>query len=242
VRRGRASSDATPLLELELAPGETKDVVLDVSSLLPARVTVRVTRDGRAVEGVRVRGVCEGTRREIPIGAATDAQGEIHGECPPCDAVRFEVISAVDLTLGASASALSVAAGVQLDVDIAIASGRARLEFPAGFVVPPRSMAFVLIDPAESKDGGAKGRGRKLVTCGTSDQPMHARIEWKDRTIDLGEIAPGEYDVSANVQQQGDGPNAVPTSRPTASAYRGKLVVKQGELALCELAPNEPRK
>ena len=225
-----------PMLEIDVAAGEIKDVVLDVGALVPARVTVHVTRGGLPVEGVQVIGYCEATRQENRIGELTNAHGMATGNCAPGDAVRFSALSNAQLLLGEQATAVRVSAGESIDISLAINAGRARVQFPAGFVVPPRARAVVILDTE-----GSHAR-RRVVMCETPDCPMKIGVEWKDPAIDLGEIAQGEYELSVDVSQASESTGASVEFRTIAPPYRGKLVVKADETAICALVPYEANK
>jgi Carboxypeptidase regulatory-like domain len=235
VKRTGSPEEPMPIVEVDLASGQTKDVVIDVAPLYPARVSVHVSRAGDPVEGVRVVAECETTKEQTWIGTATDAKGDVSGECTPCDAVRFRALSALQLPLG-EIDARPVAAGARLEITLSIANGRARIEFPGGFIIPPRSQAVAVLDAADTR------RVSGVVECSSADYPIPIGAVWKDPTIDLGEIAPGEYTISVNVTQlsEGSGPGFV--SLPFGPGYRGKLVVRPNELAVCALNPNEAPK
>jgi hypothetical protein len=236
VKCESSDDEPKPLLEIDVAAGETREVVLDVGALVPARVTVRVTRGGLPVQGVQVIGSCEATRQESRIGDATDLHGVATGNCTPCDAVRFNVLSELQLPLGEATTAIRVPAGESIDVSVSVNAGRARVEFPAGFVVPPRARAVVIVGVPGSPEQS------RVVTCSTPDCPMMFGASWKESAIDLGELRAGEYELSVDVAQASEAKGASIEFRNLAPAYRGKLVVKTDASAVCTLAPYEPPK
>jgi hypothetical protein len=230
VKHQRMPIEPVPAIEVDVGEGETKDVVLDVASLCPARVRVRVVQGGRPMEGVRVRAYCDALQQEIPIGTQTDAQGEVSGECAPCSAARFAAYSALDLQLGERADVAQIQAGASVDVELALASGRARLEFPAAYVIPPRASAFAWILASNAKRAGG------FLTFGTVDSLMTTHLLWKDRVVDIGDVAPGEYSVTVRVQQQREAAGA---TTEVVAGFTGTFRVEPNQSAVCALAPEE---
>ena len=137
------------------------------------------------------------------------------------------------LPLGEQVTPTRVLAGESIDVSIAISAGRARVEFPAGFAVPARARAVVILDQPRSPER------RRVVLCSTPDCPMKIGASWKESAIDLGEIESGEYDVSVDVSQASEPAGAYVEFRNVAPAYRGKLVVNADASTACALAPFE---
>ncbi len=238
--RSPASHEHEPVREVDLPPGRTVEVDVDVSALLPGELTVGVTREGRPLPGLKVRCRCEppnggGSVFELPTGA----DGRTSGTIPACDAIELEAVSAAGLRIGRAREPVVIVAGGTSEAEIDIVAGELTLAFPEGFRVPEKGIAYVILRPPAEE-----AQDFQMTTLATSDNPFFgSNLEWKGTTVDLGLVAAGEYEVTVQVSRlvPRDQGGTVQNVFEPVSNLRDRVTLARGVKTTCALAPAKDR-
>jgi len=206
------SADGWRVLENQIrsfrvGPGETHELLIDLSTSLTAQVSVRVSSKGQAVVGVKVQldvvdsdgGLIEGAT-STKIGS-TDVDGRAAGPAP---SGRFVRASAHDgarwLGFGEPFELLP---GAERHADLELEIGRLRLTFPEEIELPKRAEFHLIF--------------RRTVAAGTRERRwMHANgkrsggriglfdVAWESSIAPIGYLRAGHYEMKIDVWERID--------------------------------------
>lgn len=190
--------------KVTLAAGETRDVVVDLSSRAPCEVSVRVVRAGRPFAGVQVGwGELRGEHRPQHGELGTsDADGVVRGRCAPGDARIFLATSASGAVF-AWTEPTTLSSGASHDAVLDVVAGELEIELPEGFVLPEQaSLNAWLRDP----DGKGPWTTMSAATPGASFPRVEATV-WDGRVVALGLVAAGEYELGVHASSMSTAPS-----------------------------------
>jgi len=216
-------------VEFDLAVGETKELVVDLSVKAPCKIRVRVTRDGKPVPGVEV--VLEVVQGENSVGqqslGVTGDDGVVAGSSAGGGRVSFTARSAGQLVMGRSAGVAELTAGALFESEVAVRTGDLVIQFPVTLKIPDSGYFMVIL--TNSVD---LRNSHQTIQVATAHSPLRmGKGVWKDLRNELGEVAMGEYDIAVNAQSHSDDMNQVQLIQP----FLSKIKIEAGQTTLVEI-------
>jgi hypothetical protein len=214
-------SDPDPRVQqFTLAPGETREIVLDARASEPCTVVVRVTRAGEPVAGIAVhasiqRGPDPRQRIDQLLGV-TGTDGAAVGTVP--GDMRFDLVARMSdhRAVGFNAQTLTAAPGDRMETAIEIVTGTLVVELPAAFARP------------ESGRVGVSLRGPVFTWLyETADTPgskalgmRPSSIAWDTNVLAFGEFPAAEYEAEISFVRFEPDPAAPKGSNTTTVPLR----------------------
>jgi protocatechuate 3,4-dioxygenase beta subunit len=197
----RLRADGQRLVEdvvraFEVRPGETREVLIDLSAEPISDVTVRVTANGVPVAGAMV--VLEDTGESSWTArlAATDAEGVARGRAAAGHTVRA-VASEGELRLGRSAP-FALTPGEVPRVALEASVGTLVLQFPNDLALPDNG-GFDLSLQSLDGAGQPEEQGWLSINGATPKSAFAAfGVPWRTPRVELGRIATGRYSGHLN--------------------------------------------
>lgn len=170
-----------PPFPVELAGGESRRLELDLAPRVPCTVSVRARLSGPALEGVHVvaRRPTEGGWRMERIGEL-DAQGRGQGFVAGGEVLAFELRGPSEAIIASNTPTRSLEAGGSIELEFEAELGSLIALMPAApdAAGPPRLHASLRL------------AGGDWTTCWLKSRPVDAMLH-----LDLGALAPGEYEL-----------------------------------------------
>jgi len=211
----------------EIAAGEEKEVLLDLTPYQPVEVRVRVHIGGEPVPLVRVK------RREVDAGPwrslhRIDGSPEVVTDCLAGKSYVFLASSLQRLYLGSQVVRVEAAPGEKMRAEMPVEAGWLEVAFPEGFDLPKGGRATVSIHTEEGT--GTPG----LQTVQIADRRVDGNLRWVGSVNDLGPIAAGDYRLEVEVRRP-DGESRKTRLVETGDAFQGQVTVEMGRRVTCSL-------
>jgi hypothetical protein len=208
--------------EFELAAGETKEIVLDLSARAPCKVSLRLIRLQKEQPGLKVVAQrLENGQRAQPLALGTSgASGVVEGSLEGGSDYSFEVLSAGELLLARTAP-VHLEPGGNYAATIVIEAGELVIVLPDSLVIPEAGQLMVLLRDAQSEDAEPI-----WAHLSTEKSPFRAgKLVWNSRRVELGSVAAGRYKMQIDAQQ-------LKKLEGTSYMYESLLDVPEAEIAI----------
>lgn len=216
---------------LELAAGETREVILDASGSAPCQVIVHVKRNDAPARGVKiaVRVHTPGKNREVVhrLGVTDEngtAEGEVDGD------VHFDLIATrgSSCELGEIADGIDAVPGGRIERNGTLSVGTLVIELPTTLQsAGPGEIGVNLVD-AGGKSCYAAARTRGLANGYGGDD-----VVWDGNRIELGDFAAGSYDATLRFTRYASdavGPTTI-VDESLREPYKTKVTIEAGREA-----------
>jgi hypothetical protein len=188
-----AGEACTASENLWLEAGSTQDVRIDLRSVTPSRVSVRVRCGGTALEGTRVDVVPENGGSSILLGR-TDAEGLVSTWCAPVRRAELELYSAFGLPLGRAPRTVVIEGGEPLELVVCPAAGTLVVQWP------PMGRVDEIRLYISRGATGARAVGTHVVIDASSPPPG---TKVGQQTCAVWPLQPGEYRVRLELRVGG---------------------------------------
>ncbi len=214
--------------EFELAAGETRDILLDLTARAPCAVRLHlVWLPLQQQQGLRVlaQRIEDGQRTQvIPLGTS-DTLGVVAGSVEGGSVYEFAVLSPTGVLLARTPS-VSLASGGTHEGAIEISAGTLAIVLPDSLAIPEAGQLTVFLRDAQ--DEGAPPIRLHLSTE-KSPFPGGQQV-WNSRRVELGAIRAGRYTLRVNAQRwtRRDGTNWVGENL-LGDAPESEIVITPGE-------------
>ena len=209
--------------EVRLAPGADAEVLFDLSSFLPSRLKVRVTRNGKPFEAGLVQAhVTSGTGEWVRNMLVCDAEGWFTDELPGGSELGLFALSRDRLIVG-RLPAQTIAKGVEVRLDVAVDPGFLEIVLPPSIDVPEQGELEVSLRRGEEA-------AQTYVAKTELNLMRYGAPLWNGRRCDLGPLEPGEYVVGVAAEEHALDPEgySLRPSRTLLRGFRTKCVVVAG--------------
>ncbi|MBL8859212.1 MAG: carboxypeptidase regulatory-like domain-containing protein [Planctomycetes bacterium] len=226
VRSGRGDVEQVPF---DIAAGETKELVVDISSKAPCTVRVRVTRGGRPEAGVTVDFRVQSGEVLHDGGrlGTTGADGIATGSLPGGMRAQFVARADSQFLIGRGTVTADLVAGALYETEIAVRSGELVVLFPATMKIPDKGGFSVTLKASDDPDGMFQH-----TNWSTAQSAFHIGKDiWKDHRCVIGALAPGEYDARVGTLYFGGAPDQSPLFKP----FQGKIKIEDDKTTVVEI-------
>jgi len=208
----------------DVAPGEIRQVLLDLRRWQPCRVRVLVLEEDLPVRGAFVKVCPEAQGQGWMALGSTDETGWVEGECPAAWSNRIVVASRTGLDLACAEIHPPTTPGGRVESVVRISTGQMTVVFPDDLVVPDVVAADVVLRAGDS----AK---LMLFASGGAGFPASRGGRWIGRSCDLGRIPAGEYALELSLWAHLGGAGW----QETGDNFAGRATVAAGRRATCVL-------
>jgi len=182
-------------LDLVLAPGETREVLLDAASTAPCTVAVRILRNHQPAGGVIVRLKLEKAGQADTMSlmlGTTDSEGWVERLIEGgARATPLVVLANRNEFIPGDAEAFLCPVGGRVERTFELCAGTLALELPAGLEPPRRGLLSLSYTASPGKMAPMN------VFTPEVDKGL---IRWTGRTVELGELGCGRYEATLSVR------------------------------------------
>jgi hypothetical protein len=229
---GPGIDSTDPIAEVELAPGQTKEVDLDASAHRAALVSVRLRWRGIPLAGYRVScSSADPKKAGVQFGPSTDADGRIVQSVRPCDAVSWTVTGPSGIAMPASSDVSAIRPGSSLNVELEVEAGELALRFPDEFRIPDDGEASVSLQFGAA--GNRRSHHTRLVP---HPHQTDDAVVWTEGEVELGLVPAGDYSIYVTVRAPNPSSGSeTQGERGVFAEMRSSVPVEVGMRATCVL-------
>jgi protocatechuate 3,4-dioxygenase beta subunit len=183
---------------LTLAPGEMKELVIDLSSAAPCTVTIHVMRDGTPVSDARVEArTSTGVNGwQMDWHGLTNTEGNVTARVRPDPTLVFAVVGENGPTLATSEGFVPFPGGAQ-EITLAIAAGEVVLVLPEAYGIPDLGRVSIKLAQLGSSAGGLAFLNLRTPKMAA----FHGASPWTGARSSLGLVATGDYIATVTAQR-----------------------------------------
>jgi hypothetical protein len=184
--------------------------VFDLLRNAPCRVECIVARGSTPMAGVTITwepaDLSTGRVRRGDL-LQTDSDGRATGQMAGGQAGSIVLRSAYQLVLGTREFPDGLPAGGALVERFDVAAGRIVVELPSGVAIPDRGALWVKL-----RGGTTEKPIHDQVIFGTPNHPVAGMRggAWTTATVDLGDVAAGDYEISVHAMRSEPAPGGRP--------------------------------
>jgi len=204
-----------PSVQLELAQGERRELLIDISAHRPAELCVTVSDSAGAAAGLQLHWTQRDGRERGLLGK-TGATGRVCGDLPASLSLRLTVATMQGLELAQHELVEVIPAGGRGSAEIELECGALSVEIDEGVELGPKPWYFVRISREPTEPGAAR------------DQQIAWSSSGAERRFELPRAPVGTWRLEAVSWRAKEG-----QSLPVLAA--GEVVIEAGGSAHCVL-------